>query len=216
VAVLEERQRLSREMHDSLAQVVGYLHLKAQVATRSLAKDDTIAAAEQVEEITALAREAYRDVRAAILDLRETVSPELGIVGTLQEFALKFSRQTGIAAEVEVLGEARPALSPEVEVQLLRVIQEAMTNVRKHAQAERAHIRIAPEGDGVHISVEDNGRGFDYEAIRRDGGGRLGMQVMRERVERLGGRFSVESRPGRGTHVRIEFSYAEGGNHEPR
>jgi two-component system nitrate/nitrite sensor histidine kinase NarX len=216
VAVLEERQRLSREMHDSLAQVLGYLHLKAQVATRSLAKDDTVAAAEQVEEITSLAREAYRDLREAILDLRERVSPELGIVGTLQEFAMKFSRQTGITANVEVLGGGRPALSPEAEVQLLRVIQEAMTNVRKHAQAGSASIRIAPGDQGVLISVEDDGRGFDYEAVRRDGLGRLGMQVMRERVERLGGRFAVESHPGRGTHVKIEFSYAEGGNDEPR
>jgi two-component system nitrate/nitrite sensor histidine kinase NarX len=211
VAVLEERQRLSREMHDSLAQVLGYLHLKAQVAGRSLAQDDAPAAAEEVEEIASLAREAYRDVREAILDLRERVSPELGIVGTLQEFTRKFSRQTGIAAEVELLSKGTPQLTPDVEIQLLRVIQEAMTNVRKHSQAGRVCIRVAPGEDAVCISVEDDGRGFDYEAIRADDRGRLGMQVMRERVERLGGRFSVESRPGKGTHVRIEFSYQDGG-----
>ncbi|MDO8616724.1 MAG: histidine kinase, partial [Dehalococcoidia bacterium] len=161
VAVLEERERLAQEMHDSLAQVLGYLHLKAQAAKRHLDGGQPTRANDELAEMASLAHEAYVDVREAILGLRETVSPTRGIVGTLQEYLQKFARQAGIAAELEIEGDAAPQFPPEAEVQLVRVIQEALTNVRKHAGAKRAWVRIASGPREIGISIEDKGRGFD-------------------------------------------------------
>ncbi len=208
VAVLEERDRLAREMHDSLAQVLGYLHLKAQVTKRTLAQHDVRRATDELDDMAALAHEAYVDVRETILGLRETVSPAIGIVGTLREYLQKFSRQAGIRAELDLQGETALCFPPEVEVQLVRVVQEALTNVRKHAVAERAWIRIARQGDRVRVSIEDNGCGFDPAALSA-GAPTFGLRTMRERVERAGGSFAIESRPGSGTSVIIEFALVE-------
>jgi signal transduction histidine kinase len=213
VAVLEERERLAQEMHDSLAQVLGYLHLKAQAAKRHLDGGQPTRANDELAEMASLAHEAYVDVREAILGLRETVSPTRGIVGTLQEYLQKFARQAGIAAELEVEGDAAPQFPPEAEVQLVRVIQEALTNVRKHAGAKRAWVRIASGPREIGISIEDKGRGFD-PAILNEDGPRFGVRTMRERVERVGGRFQIESSPGHGTTVRIYLPVVEGQDHD--
>jgi signal transduction histidine kinase len=209
VAVLEERERLAQEMHDSLAQVLGYLHLKSQTAKRHLDEGDLTRADGELVDMASLAHEAYVDVREAILGLRETVSPTRGIVGTLREYLQKFGRQAGIAAELEVKGDAAPQFPPEAEVQLVRVIQEALTNVRKHARANRAWVRIANEPSAIGISIEDKGRGFD-PAILDEDGPHFGMRTMRERVERVGGRLEIESSPGCGTTIRIFLPLTEG------
>ena len=141
------------------------------------------------------------------------MSPTRGIVGTLQEYLQKFARQAGIAVELEVEGDAAPQFPPEAEVQLVRVIQEALTNVRKHAKANRAWVRIASQPSEISIGVEDKGRGFD-PAILNEDGPRFGVRTMRERVERVGGRLEIESNPGCGTTVRIFLPLAEGEDHD--
>ena len=209
VAVLEERERLAQEMHDSLAQVLGYLHLKAQATKRHLNGGELARADDELADMASLAHEAYLDVREAILGLRETVSPSRGILGTLREYLQKFRRQAGITAEIEVEGDVEPQFRPEAEVQLVRVIQEALTNIRKHARANEARIRITRGPDEIGISIEDKGRGFD-PAILTDETPRFGVRTMRERVERVGGRFQIESSPGQGTTVRIYLPVVEG------
>src|SRR3990172_4103771 len=208
VAVLEERERLAQEMQDSLAQVLGYLHIKAQTTKRHLDRGETARADGELADMATLAHEAYVDVREAILGLRETVSPTRGIVGTLQEYLQKFARQAGIAAELEVEGGAAPQFPPEAEVQLVRVIQEALTNVRKHANASKAWVRIASLPSEIGISIEDKGRGFDPSSLNEDGP-RFVVRTMRERVEPVVGRLEIESSPGCGTTVRIFLPQAE-------
>ncbi len=203
VAVLEERERLSREMHDSLAQVLGYLHLKSETALGKLRVNDVPKAEEELREMATLAKEAYADVREAILGLRETVSSTRAFVDALREYLQKFSRQSGVTAQLEVNGDEPARLSPEAEIQLMRVIQEALTNVRKHANAKHAWVSICRNGDEAVISVQDNGQGFDSELLRREELHRFGLRTMRERVERVGGRFTVTSVPGEGTNVQV-------------
>ncbi len=203
VAVLEERERLAREMHDSLAQVLGYLHLKSETALGKLRVNDISKAEEQLREMATLSKEAYADVREAILGLRENVSPTRGLVDALREYLQKFSRQAGVAVQLEANGDDPVCLSPEAEVQLMRVIQEALTNVRKHANADRARVSIGRSGGEAAIVVEDNGRGFDGEGLRQTDMLSFGLRTMRERVERVGGRFAVDSVPGEGTKVQI-------------
>src|SRR3989304_2521019 len=161
VAVLEERERLAQEMHDSLAQVLGYLPLKPQATKHHLNGGELARADDELTDMASLAHEAYLGVREAILGLRGTVSPTRGIIGTLREYLQKFRRQAGITAEIEVEGDVEPQFPPEAEVQLVRVIQEALTNIRKHARANEARIRIATGPSEIGISIEDKGCGFD-------------------------------------------------------
>ncbi|OGT25357.1 MAG: hypothetical protein A2Z17_04725 [Gammaproteobacteria bacterium RBG_16_66_13] len=210
VAVLEERDRLAREMHDSLAQVLGYLHLKSKATAIVIAQGDEKRAAEELSEIADLAHEAYIDVREAILGLRESVSPSRNLVSTLSEYVSMFGRQAGITARFEPSG-SDSKLSPSAEVQLVRVIQEALTNVRKHSGARSVLVRMECQLDRVHFTIEDDGCGFDVERLHAGGGQQVGIQTMRERVERVGGNIRIESAPGAGTRVRIELPAGEEG-----
>jgi two-component system nitrate/nitrite sensor histidine kinase NarX len=214
VAVLEERERLSREMHDSLAQVLGYLHLKAQDTRSALNRDDLAKVGEELEDMASVAHEAYADVREAIIGLRAPVQADGGIAGTLKDYLVKYSRRAGIHAELRIDGEWRPRFSPEVAVQVVRVVQEALTNVRKHADADWARVLISRQGGEAIIVVEDNGKGFDPELLRQNDVLSFGMRTMRERVERVGGRFVVDSVPGEGTKVRIFLPVNGGHEHD--
>ena len=208
VAVLEERDRLAREIHDSIAQVLGYLHLKSRAAANVVAEGDGTHAAEDLREISDLAHEAYVDVREAILGLRDSVSPSRDLIGTLSQYVSKFSRQTGIAARFEQDG-PDSRLNPNAEVQLVRVIQEALTNVRKHAKANNALVRMNAQVDSGCFTIEDDGCGFDLKRLESGEGRQIGIQTMRERVERVGGTIAVESTPGAGTRVKIELPIGE-------
>ena len=214
VAVLEERERLSREMHDSLAQVLGYLHLKAQDTHRALSREDYTKVSNELEDMQSVAHEAYADVREAIIGLRASIQPDGGIAGTLKDYLVKYSRRVGIHAELEVDGEWRPRFSPEVAVQVVRVVQEALTNVRKHANADWARVVIGRSDNEATIVVEDNGCGFDPSALHQSDVLSFGLRTMRERVERVGGRFAVDSVPGEGTKVQIFLPVNGGHDHD--
>lgn len=216
VAVLEERERLSREMHDSLAQVLGYLHLKAQDTQRALSREDYVKVLEELEDMQAVAHEAYADVREAIIGLRAAIQPDGGIASTLKDYLVKYSRRAGVHAELLIEGEWRPRFSPEVAVQVIRVVQEALTNVRKHANADWARVCIGRSGSDATIVVEDNGCGFDPETLGRPDVLSFGLRTMRERVERVGGRFAVASAPGEGTKVQIFLPVNGGHDHDAR
>lgn len=213
LAVLEERDHLAREMHDTVAQVLGYLHLKAATTRRRLASGDLTDAAEELQEMEDLAHEAYVDVREAILGLRETVAPAEGIVGSIRQYLQKFSRQFGIQTRLLSPGQVNANLRPDAEVQLVRVIQEALTNVRKHSGASTATVRLENREGNLEIVIEDDGCGFDASRIERREGRSFGMQSMRERVEGAGGALFIESAPGEGTRVVVRLPVEKGGWH---
>ena len=206
-AVLEERERLAREMHDTLAQVLGYLHLKSEVAQAGLAAGDQEKVQKELAEISAVSHEAYADVREAILGLRENISQRRGFVEALREYTVKFSHQAGVPTQFEIRDGTKLELAPEAEVQLMRVIQEALTNVRKHSGAQKACVRLDHQ-EGLQITIEDDGNGFDPGALDNDLD-RFGLFTMRERVERVGGQLRIDSVPGGGTRVCVIFSDAE-------
>ena len=210
LAVLEERGRLARDMHDSLAQVLGYLHLKAQAAQRTLSRQDVVGAGAELNEVASLAHEAYVDVREAIEGLRHAGSPSVGIIAALKACLQKFNEQSGIKVELEVDESAVPQFSPEAEAQLIPVVQEALTNVRKHANADTVWLRVYGRGPDSIICIEDNGRGFEPALVKRSASHGFGLQIMRERIDRLGGQFSVDSAATCGTRIRICFPFGEG------
>ena len=138
-------------------------------------------------------------MRQSIFGLRTFVSRGLSLVPTLTEYLHEFSAHNGIAVELEVPGGPLGPVPPASEVQAVRIIQEALMNVRKHAAADRARVRLQRDGAWLRVTVEDDGVGWDRAASPN--GLHFGLQMMRERAEGLGGRLEVETAPGRGTRV---------------
>lgn len=212
--ILAERDRIARELHDSLAQVLGVIHLRLRALEGPAADGATHRVAAELSDIADTADEAYRDVREAILGLRETIAEETGLEGALREYLRKFSRQTGIAASLACEGDTRGTLPPRSEVQLLRVVQEALTNVRKHSQARRAVVRIDCSGPAPVLTVEDDGVGFDPARAVETMEGGFGLTSMRERVEQIGATLAVHTAPGEGTVIEVRLPHEEpGGTH---
>ena len=199
-AIVAERERIAREMHDSLAQVLGVTHLRLRRLGARSEVVDLEPAAREIDDLADLVEEAYRDVREAILGLREASQTGRTLADSIAAYLARYGKQAGLDARLENdLGDDL-ALPPRVEVQLIRVIQEALTNVRKHGGASHVVVRILGHDDGVRIAVADDGRGFDVGGtlLGRDG---FGLYTMRERMNLIGGTLSIESAPGRGTTI---------------
>jgi nitrate/nitrite-specific signal transduction histidine kinase len=200
LAILEERDRLAREMHDYLAQTLGYLHLRASITSGLLSSHQIDQVEAGLLELKQVTKEVYTDVREAIFSLRTAAPPGLGLLPALRDYLEEYERHYGVHAEL--LAEGDPTgFSPEADVQVLRIIQEALTNVRKHAQASCACVRLKQEDSRLRITIEDDGRGFDLVGVERAGQRYFGLQIMRERAESIGGRLELDSRPGQGTRV---------------
>lgn len=208
LAAAAERDRIARELHDSLAQMLGYIRLKAASALDSLSANETVKVRAALEEISRAAESSYADVREAILGLRTRTSPDRDLVSALQEYLEWYQRQSGMAAEL-VIGQGvdRLRLAPGTEAQLLRIVQEALTNARKHSRASKVTVELEsvrrPVGVYLRTSVRDNGRGFDPDAVAQ--AGHFGLYTMRERAQAEGGTLSIVTAPGAGTEVTAEM-----------
>jgi signal transduction histidine kinase len=205
LAVLEERDRLAREIHDSVAQGLASLLVRLDTVESLAERGRTDELAVEVRALRSAGAEIYSDVREAIAELRTRPEPgPLGLRRALAEYVTQFGDRTGIATTFETgeVDEMDQQLAPAAEVQLLRIAQEALTNVRKHAGARQARVRFWRESDGWHISVHDDGEGFDPRAVIAEAGGRhVGLTIMRERAESVGGRVHVVSQHGAGTTI---------------
>ena len=211
VAALEERGRLGRELHDGLAQVLAYLHLQSKAAEGLLSSGQIAQAQAELHEMQEVAQEAYGDVRESILGLRTTMTPGEGLILTLTEYLDKFSQQSGINARLVIGDDAEMKFTPVVEIQLLRIIQEALANIRKHSGASRAWVRLEADEAGAVITVEDDGQGFDPSRIWQDRQEHFGLQTMRERVESVGGVLQVSTQPGQGTRLTVQLPLSRQG-----
>jgi signal transduction histidine kinase len=203
LAALEERDRLAREMHDNLAQALGYLNLKASLTSDLLAHGEADQARAGLVEMKQITREAYTDTREAIFNLRNTVSAGRDLMPMLREYLAEYRAHYGLDTQLVMDDTTTIEFSTDVAVQLSRIIQEALTNIRKHAQATRAWVRFDREGEQIRIVVEDNGQGFDLNATRADGEAHFGLQIMRERAASVGGTAELDPQIGRGTRVVI-------------
>ncbi len=205
LAALEERARLSRDLHDNLLQVLAYLHLKSQIAQRLLAQDRMSETLNELKEVEKASSQAYDDVRDTISGLRVTLSTERSLLDALQEHVRLFQERNPILVTVDDTTWHSLALPHEAEVQLLRIVQEAMTNVRRHAQSTRVWLTLATRDGVAAISVRDDGLGFDPARVGQDAGQHLGLQTMKERAEGVGAQLHVSSIHGQGTEVVVEL-----------
>jgi signal transduction histidine kinase len=209
-AIVEERERIARELHDGLAQVLGYVNTKAMAVRLLLKKRQTEAAEKQLLQLEEAARGLFVDVREAILGLKMAGSSDVHLAAMLTEYAAHFSRLSDLPVEVEVAPSvAQLALPAETELQLLRIVQEALSNVRKHASASAARVCVRNGGPTLELTVSDDGRGFEFEQARQTGRPHFGLSTMRERAEAISAEFNVESQPGAGTRVTIRLVVKE-------
>ncbi|MBI2865893.1 MAG: GAF domain-containing sensor histidine kinase [Chloroflexi bacterium] len=208
LAILTERERIAREMHDGLAQVLGYVNTKAQAVKELLQAGQMEAATQHLEQLDASARETYADVREAILALRSDTR-DRPLVDSLREYVQRFGDLSGVPTALVVEGEPTP-FPPEIEVQLLRIVQEALTNVRKHARARRADIAFSFQDGNCRLVVADDGHGFDPSHLTRGPWPHLGLQSMRERAAAIGATFTLDTGPGRGTRVVLDIPFSTG------
>lgn len=207
-AVVDERLRLARELHDGLAQVLGYINTQTLAVRKLLSSGRTDEARQELVAMEEAARNVYGDIREAILELRVAL-PREGLEASIRHYLEGYGAMGGAEIDLEMRGDLDElALSPSAEIQLVRIIQEALNNIRKHAGAAHGRIRLSAGDDALEVEVSDDGRGFDLGATTASGWPRFGLQTMRERALAVGGRFEVTSSPGRGTTVAVRIPVA--------
>ena len=194
LAILSERERLAREMHDGLAQVLGYVNTKAQAVKELLKVGQMEEAIRHMEQLETAAQETYDDVREAILALSAN-GRKRPLLESLQSYVERFSEFSSLPTELVVEDTIHP-FNPAVEVQLLRIVQEALANARKHAKASYARVKLSFHSGDCRLIIEDDGRGFDPEHLARGPWPHLGLQSMQERAAAIGARFTPGHGPG--------------------
>lgn len=202
--LVEERTRLAREIHDGLAQTLAFLKIEIGRAERMLAQGKSDQAARILKDSSRTIGDAYLDARQAIENLRRV--PEERLDAWLRQVAEDFEVLTGL--HVEVALNLTHDFPPNVQAQMIRIVQEAFNNVRKHAQADHVRLAAREQAGETLIEVADNGRGFspaDTVAAAR-----FGLRGMRERAESIGAEFQVASQPGEGTTVCLHIPIREG------
>jgi signal transduction histidine kinase len=215
VAVQGERERIAREMHDGLAQVLGYVNTKSQAVEELLGAGRVAEASKQMSELSEAARLVYVDVREAILSLSPPLLPQRGLAPALEEYAARFAESSKLAVRFRATPAARKAsLSPEVEAEVFGVAREALTNIRKHAHAQRVTIDLTEEAAEVLLRIVDDGVGFNAEEASAgpERWPHFGLAGMRERAESVGGRILWRSKPSAGSTVELRVPTRAGGS----
>ena len=206
IAVIEERERIAREMHDGLGQVLGYINTQTLALKRLLSDNRIEEAKEEATKMEEAARELYADVREGILGLRMAPHREGGFLPALNAYIIRFEEMSGISVTLASSEDALNShLSPSAEVQLMRIVQEALTNVRKHSKANSVKIDVDRIDGRLAICVSDDGDGFDPARLQIAGWPRFGLHTMGERAESVGGSFNVDSETGCGTRVSVSI-----------
>ena len=210
IATVEERERLVRELHDGLGQTLSYLALKTDVIQDHLQMGRMPQAQAELARIAKVTRDAAGDVRESILGLKASLNVK-NWMEALQEYLIRYRELNGIATELIDDSRVCIALTDNSQIQLLRIVQEILVNVRKHSRARKVVLRVSVREDELRVAVKDDGKGFDLEGIKAAGGAHFGLMIMRERARLLGGHVQIESQPGEGTYVVVQVPLSRNG-----
>ncbi len=204
LATLQERDRVGRELHDSLGQVLGFVKMQVQTIRALLARGQIMQAEQYLKQLATVAQDAHTDVREYIRDARADIRSESDFLSALENHLRRLREDYGIATELKVAPElADAALAPMVRAQLLRIIQEALTNVRKHARTPGVRISLSLKQEYVQVVVQDDGAGFNPSLLPATSGQKFGLHFMQERAAEVRGSVKIQSAPGAGTQVII-------------
>ncbi len=201
IATARERLRIAHEMHDGIAQVLGYVNNKVLAAKQYFRRGMIDEGTEQLDQLAGSARQAYSDVRESIVGLRTLPGSNRSLAEVLGEFLHYWNEQSGVDTELSIDPELR--LPASIELQIVRIIQESLTNVRKHARATTARVAVQRNDSQLVVSIRDDGAGFNPEATSRGEFPKFGLTTMRERASSIGATLDIDSEPGSGTTIRF-------------
>ncbi|MFO8112674.1 MAG: histidine kinase N-terminal 7TM domain-containing protein [Desulfosalsimonadaceae bacterium] len=200
VAALQERERLARELHDGIGQTLGYVGMQTQTALKWMHGGNPEKAGTLLERLVEVTKDAHADVRESILSLKTGKGRQWSFIPALKEYIDRFQVNYGIRTELVLsAGIDENTLDPETGAQLLRAIQEGLTNARKHSGASNLRVCMERNGSMAQISITDDGHGFDASRLERGEDGHFGLVFMRERMAQIGGTLKIESMPDGGT-----------------
>ncbi len=207
LAITEERNMLAQELHDSIAQALAFLNLQTQMLRKALTERDSGETKRILDEIEAGVQESYADVRELLVHFRTRVA-EGDVEHGIRTLLARFEHQTGVRTEFTATGAAVP-LAADDQLQVMHILQEALSNVRKHAHATHVEVELV-RGTDYAFAVRDNGCGFNTDRSQDDVADHVGLRIMRERAARIGGRVTVRSRPDGGTEAMLHLPVAPG------
>lgn len=209
-AIVEERDRIARELHDGVAQFIGYVNAKIMAVRLLIQKDRIEDADQQLLQIEQAVREQAVDVRASIIGLKMASESGVGLVTGLHQLVDQCKRLSEFEIQIEIEPQADDIhLAPETELHLLRIVQEALSNVRKHASAGQAVVHLGSRDDELILSIQDDGVGFTPYRLEGNNHSHFGIKNMYKRAEMIGATLTIESAPERGTMITVRLKIKE-------
>jgi PAS domain S-box-containing protein len=210
LATLQERERLARDLHDTLGQVLGYAGMQIDAAAKLYRDGRGEAATTQLDRLGGLIREAHADVREYIMNLRTTPALHRPFFTAVQQYMEGFTSNYDIQTDLIIDSSWNgTTFSPDMQMQIFRIVQEALTNARKHSNARHVQVKFEAEDGHVCVIIRDDGHGFSSNNLAAVYGQHFGLQFMQERAGQLGGTLQIQSMPGKGTEVVLEVPCLE-------
>lgn len=210
LAMAQERDYLARELHDSIGQVLGYTGFQLDAAAKLLHDGKIDTAVSHLNRLSGVIREAHADVRGLILDLRSEPVTHDSFCVSLRNYLDGFTNNYGIQSTLNVDESIISHLSKEMQMHVFRIIQEALTNARKHSQARSIQVQLSKVNNHFNLIIEDDGIGFDPVQVNPDDKIHYGLHFMRERAEKIGGKLFIDSETGKGARVIVNIPLSEG------
>ena len=210
LAHMEEKERLARDLHDNLGQLLGFINMQAQGINQELSNAGIDMVSDKLEQLVKVSQLAHSEVRDYIRDIRTSVNIEQDFVNEIKKITSLFKYQTGINIDLEIVGNlSGGVVKPNIRTNLLNIIKEALNNIRKHAEAQKVQVTLQITNQQLYVAVKDDGKGFDSTS---SGGskGSFGLGIMHERAALIGGQIHIQSEIGKGTLVTISVPLVEG------
>lgn len=213
LAVIEEREKMARDMHDNLGQLLGFINLQAQGIRQELAAAGVQTALARIDKLVDVTRLAHQEIRSYIKNTRNSVFQEKDFIAAIQKEIIRFEEQSGIVAQLDMPGQFVVGIAaPHARFAILQIVKEALRNVQKHAQAEHVKVSFSVENDELCVAIADNGKGFDPAGQNNAPGMSFGLNIMHERALEIGARFYIESSPGKGSRIVLITPIEKGRN----
>lgn len=215
LAVIEERERMARDMHDNLGQVLGFISLQAQGIKQELLNSGVEVVSLKLDKLIGVTQGAHDEIREYIHNARSTAFTEKDFIKALEKDIIRFEEETGIYVKrdmpVDFTGEI---LEPIIRLNMLNIIKEALNNVRKHAEADNVKISFSFSQEEFCAIIEDDGKGFDCSLYENSAGTKFGLNIMRERAAAIGAEIHIESLAGKGSRIALYLPIRKGGKNE--
>lgn len=202
-AIVEERERIARELHDGFAQVLGYVNAKSNAIRLMLSKERLEDADRHLQQLESAAKDQFENIREAIIGLRMASQVDTDLADALRDYVEQFNQMSTVNAQLVLPAGPVRDLPPEIVLHLLRIAQESLTNARKHAQASKIQMTLSHQDSTLKLKISDNGQGFSPREASQRRNGNFGLSSMKERAQEIGAELKIYSEIGKGTQITV-------------